>query len=403
MRIALLSLLMLLPSTSHAQLFRRPVQRQRYVQPRVNRPAPEPTLPSEPPDQQPLTTPATGVPLAAVQEIARLGDSVQEIGTGHQGLQTLWMAAMAAPPPDDSHKWYITVIRQRGCAACDRLLTDFARHPELKAFADTAEHSQSWSHFNVFAAEDQTQRWRWAKIKIEDYPTLLLQPPLNRKFGDPRTVVLQKTGYSGDAAALAEEMRRAIKYYISKRDRVEGGMQQAIMPNDAADATMPPAPVGIDPPFVPPSPPETPSVLPSGPPVIPSVVPVPRIAPDLDLPGLATALGAIRWVCGALIGVLTSGGITNLFLLLILLLLALWALRARRPLDLVLDETLLQRLGGTLAAIVQHRSSARPAAPLAASQATRASPAVAPVARHQDEAPKDKHRPTNQRARVHIR
>lgn len=407
--------LCLLASSAHGQLFRRPqpqIQRTPvYVQPRVTRAAP----PARP--QQPSATnttahrdPLADVPLAAVQEISRLGDGVQEIGTGHQSVQSLWLAAVAAPPPDDSHKWYITVITRRGCGACERLLADFARDPELRAFADPNEYTQSWAHYNVFAAEDQTQKWRWAKIRVDSYPTIILQPPLNRKFGDPKTVVMQKSGYDGNAASLANEIRAALKYYVQRLQdggyRSDGGMEQALLEAEQSNARTPPAPeIGVDPPFAVPTLPSilppSPSVTPPGPPIIPRILPDavrPRVLPDLDLPGIAQIVALlllVRSVCSFLIALLTSGGLTNLFLLLILLILLIRLIRARRALDLVIDDTILQRLAGMLAAVLPQRSTPRAAA-------ASSLPPAAPV-RTETAAPREAPRPQYSRARVRIR
>lgn len=428
--IVLALLLSILPLSAQAQVFRRvPTRQPVYVQPRLYRPAPPPPAeraaaapaPAPVAAAEPLKDPHLNVPLAAEREIARLGDGVQEIGIGHQGAASLWMAAIAAPPPDDSHKWYITVITKRNCVYCQRLLEDFARDPNLRAFADPREYEQSWAHFNVFSADDATQTWRWAKIRVEAYPTLILQPPLNRKFGDSKTVVLQKTGYDGDPTKLAEEIRQAIKYYVARLNdggHQQGGFEQAIVeeqPIEQANPKIPPAPepaaaIGIDPPFpVPVLPlvpgPDTAPLRPDrpfGPPVIPRIVPDsvrPKIVPEMDLPGLATIVSvliAIRWACNLLIALLTSGGITNFFLLLILLVLLIRLVRARRALDLVIDDSLLQRMATTLAAMLPRPAHRPVPAQTSRPSPVAASPSVPPAAQ-------EKQRPTISRARVRIR
>ena len=67
-----------------------------------------------------------------------------------------------------------------------------------------------------YRSDDTTQSWRWKNLRISGYPTILIQPPRNRKFGDPSTVVMQCAGYEGDAKQLSGAMSTAIRKYVER-------------------------------------------------------------------------------------------------------------------------------------------------------------------------------------------
>lgn len=156
-------------------------------------------------------------------EIKRLGDHVQHIDASHRDGPDDEYVRVMGPPEDDSHKWFISVIGKKGCAACARLKTDFRRDEYLRALVTLAEgddaHSDksSWAHYNYFLSDDRSQQFRWEKIRVVNFPTVLVQPPLNKKYGDPATVVFQSTGYDGDGKKLANKIASAIKLYLTKQ------------------------------------------------------------------------------------------------------------------------------------------------------------------------------------------
>jgi len=121
-------------------------------------------------------------------------------------------------PEDDSHKWSISVITSPGCAACNKLQADWKTSTYLLAFANPEDAKQSWAHYRVYRSDDVPQGWRWKAIRIASYPTILVQPPRNRRYGDPATVVMQVTGYDGDAKQLATAMSSAIRKYVEIAD-----------------------------------------------------------------------------------------------------------------------------------------------------------------------------------------
>lgn len=152
------------------------------------------------------------VTVEAEREILRRGNYIQ-IVDGFQQQDTP-IDAMA-PPADDSHKWFITVISQANCSACNRLKYDFANSKELHAWVDVNDYKKSFTHYHVYDYNDATQNWRFKNIKIKAFPTIVIQPPLNKKYGDPSTVVDQITGYDGNAKKLSERIRSSMIRYVN--------------------------------------------------------------------------------------------------------------------------------------------------------------------------------------------
>jgi len=160
---------------------------------------------------------ATALPLEVDSgEVLRLGDMVQHVDGKIHG-DTAEDAAIEAlkPPADDNDKWFISVITTRSCAGCIKLKQDWSSDPWLLALANPEDSKQSWSHYTVYDAADRSQSWRWKNIKIVSYPTILVQPPRNEKYGKSSTVVYQGT-YGGDPRQLAADISNAIKQYVGK-------------------------------------------------------------------------------------------------------------------------------------------------------------------------------------------
>jgi hypothetical protein len=57
-------------------------------------------------------------------EILRRGNSVEHVAGVQADAETVSLAALA-PPPDDSHKWFITLVQQHGCKPCAKLREKF--------------------------------------------------------------------------------------------------------------------------------------------------------------------------------------------------------------------------------------------------------------------------------------
>jgi hypothetical protein len=178
----------------------------------------------------------------------------------------------------------------RGCVPCIQLKQAFGTDPWLKALADPNDPKKSWSHFNVYDAQDRSQAFRFEKLKIEAYPTILVQPPRSKKYGDPTTVVFQGT-YGGDPKKLATEITSAIRRYLVKLDQANAVAEPVKIGGFGADPPWQPAPkvdpvlpvlptppvdvVQIPPPL-PFTPMPTPAPTPAPQPVTPAPVPTPE-------------------------------------------------------------------------------------------------------------------------------
>lgn len=281
--------------------------------------------------QSPKQAPAPD-PEVDAAEVKRLGNHVQHVD-GKIRAADDYTDAMGVPA-DDNHKWFISVIGTKGCSACAKLKADLKRDEHLRALItvhDSDEnHSDaktSWAHYTYYLAGDKSQEFRWEKIKITAYPTIIVQPPINKKFGPPSDVVCQITGYDGDGKKLATAIATSIKAYLAKQAQHRDSghrMMLAAMVNtrDQSDHNKPlepPAPmpqgeqrpertfgqdIGLDPPFTPApkvDPAPGPSPNPNAPPVVfppifnfPPTVPTPDAQPVNPLaPPAVVPSGAI--------------------------------------------------------------------------------------------------------------
>jgi len=216
---------------------------------------------------------AQNVSPQAIDEIARRGSYVEAIG----------------PPADDSHKWFISVIGQPNCPACQSLKHDFATSPHLRPFVNAQTPAESWAHYHVFNVQDQTQAWRWRGIKVKTTPTIIVQPPRNEQFGNPATVVLQIDGYNGDAEKLADTLRAGIRRYTEPE---AGALFPRLFPNRPNILPQPtvvpePTPTVEPPPFVVPPAIDVDVV----PPPMPDVQPEPAPAPEPESEPAAATTG----------------------------------------------------------------------------------------------------------------
>lgn len=231
----------------------------------------------------------------AKDEIARRGALVERID-GIAGAADSPVGDVLQPPEDDSHKFYFTVVVERGNKLCDQLRYDFEH--KLHGWANPGDYRKSWSHFQVVQIEDKTQAWRWKNYRPTKFPTLIVQPPYNESWGDPQTVVFLQEGYS-KPEELDKKLRSAFTAFAKKvqpthvAHHKSGGFEQA------GGWTPPVTPVS-------PLPPAQPTVLP--PETAPAVVPTqPAPAPA---PAPATNLWTIGLtVLATLLGTGTMGGL----------------------------------------------------------------------------------------------
>lgn len=236
--------------------------------------------------------PAPAKPEVDVAEVARWGDHVQYVDGLHGDASAEQLAGDAlSVPADDNHKWFITIFGMKGCPACSRLKADIKADQEaqrhLGAFitlaADDDTHSSTkkgWSHYNYLRIDDEAQKFRCEPFAVKRCPTIIIQTPLNEKFGPKGTVIFRREGYDGRPDKLAADMAEAIRAYVKKisEPRAAAGGQYAARggyragPNDAEGLWGGP----YDPPFAPP---------PKNDPV---PGPSPFVLPDFNIPPLNT-------------------------------------------------------------------------------------------------------------------
>jgi len=150
-------------------------------------------------------------------EIVRMGDMVQHVdGKAHGQSDVDTFVEAMRPPEDDSDKWFISVVGSEGCGACQRLKRDWSQSSSLLALANRDNPKESWAHFNWYYSEDQSQAWRFKNISITEYPTVIVQPPRNGRYGKGSTVVYQAAGYNGDPQKLAKDIVASVRMYVSK-------------------------------------------------------------------------------------------------------------------------------------------------------------------------------------------
>jgi hypothetical protein len=131
-----------------------------------------------------------------------------------------------------SQKWFITVLTRKDCTVCQQMISAFAEHPKLRELANTEDHRSSWANWNVVTMDDRKQSARfrapYSDLTIKGYPTLLIQPPASGRYGSAHTVVLQKTGYDGNAQKLAQQIKTSIERYAATADQ---GMRSEAIAN----------------------------------------------------------------------------------------------------------------------------------------------------------------------------
>jgi len=152
----------------------------------------------------------------AKAEIARRGPMVERINGFEAADDTILLTEALSPPADDSNKWLLTLVTTKNCKYCEQLRGDLDSSPALKPWVDAKDYTKSWFHYQIVQIEDQSQAWRWKDFKPTSFPTLLIQPPFDRSWGDPHTIVFKKEGYDGKADKLAVDFRAAIDRYTKK-------------------------------------------------------------------------------------------------------------------------------------------------------------------------------------------
>lgn len=182
-------------------------------------------------------------PEVNVKEIRRRGDLEQHLGDGIASHPVVdRFGECMSLPKNDADKWHIWCVVDPNGQRSRRLVAAWATSLDLRAFAVPGDPANSWAHFNVYNSDDGTQSWRWEKLQITASPSVFLQPPISKRYGDPSTVVFQAV-YQDNPAELAASMREALINYLAS-------VPQTVRPDIADPGQCPPN--GPCPPFKPP-------------------------------------------------------------------------------------------------------------------------------------------------------
>ena len=175
-------------------------------------------------------------------EVVRRGDLVQHVGGEDkmEGVDALYSQAMDGLPTDDKDKWFVYVVGTKGCAACVQLTDAWKTDPILRAYAKPENPKESWAHFHYYRHDDPKQAWRWNDpknpnaIKITAFPTIVVQPPLSGKWGNPSSIVYQGV-YEGDPKRLQQQVNGSIRFYLERLNQRQGGQISSV----TAEAAVP--------------------------------------------------------------------------------------------------------------------------------------------------------------------
>lgn len=260
------------------------------------------------------------VPEVDSAEVMRRGDMVVIAGEGPRSDASEAFLTAMAPPADDSHKWFVTVLTMKNCAPCEALKRDFRRAPELLSFVTAPEEAKAWAHYNEYSKDDETQAFRVKEYKVTSFPTVVVQPPRNGIWGSGKTVVFQVSGYDGKPQKLADLIRDGVRRYTTEMSKhgypkeppKNAGLVTESVVGGAAQGS-PESPIGVDPPFVTPSAPDPFNPSPS--PSVPSQWPPQQPSPSPQNPSGEPSLIALVTLLMSLLG---GGGNWMIFLMLAL-------------------------------------------------------------------------------------
>lgn len=163
---------------------------------------------------------APDVPEVATHEIARRGPHVEQTGTIRSGL----MAEALKPPPDDSAKWFLSLIYKPGDSQSEKLRQIVENSPAMRPWVDVRDPARSTMHYQLRSVLDQTQA-DWLenvrpKLTQDGVPCVIIQPPKNGHFGPSSTIVKLIHGVpSGanpteQAEILSRKLRDGIVAYV---------------------------------------------------------------------------------------------------------------------------------------------------------------------------------------------
>ena len=280
-------------------------------------------------------------PQVQVYEVLRRGDLVTNMGEGPRAADVDAYAAAMAPPADDSHLWTVTVWTTPNCAACEKLKADFRKAPELLAFVAAPAPALPWAHYVEYSGADETQKDRREKYRISRYPTVVVQPPRNAMWGEPGLVVFYDNAGYADPKSLATKIQKAVRRFAEVQAKKGYPKFTLAPPRESSPASLlepawdlrttsasPSAvdgagQIGVNPPFPTPATPDpfNPNTVPSQP---PSQWPPPDQQAGPSLWHLVTLIFQLFGI------VLPSGGTLTAVLMLVLVGLKVWEVRAKQ-------------------------------------------------------------------------
>ena len=257
------------------------------------KPAEKPAATETAPAPAKTPEPDVDVSWRAKQEIARRGPMVERVNGFEADSDQAYFVEALSPPADDSNKWCVTLVTTQGCKFCDQLRGDFEQAAALQPWVNVKDYTKSWAHYQVVQIEDKSQAWRWKDFQPKVFPTLILQPPFDRSWGDPHTIVFLKEGYDGKPDKLAQNLRAAIDKYVKlvKPQRTAWKATHSLASNHNNGGGMEQT-GGWNPPATPPSvlPPGTPSPATTVPPMTDPTPASGGLTIPLALPSLQTIL-----------------------------------------------------------------------------------------------------------------
>lgn len=216
---------------------------------------------------------------AEINRRIAMGLNVQSLG-GVQATDADAIGAVAAPPEDDTHKWFLSVVCKPNDYESERLKRDWkaastGKGNNLKNLAVPGNTKASWSHFNFYDMADPYQAWREKRWTIKRFPAIIVQVPANGRYGPEGDIVCQFEGYSGDPEKLYKQLTswvasRAVKYQqasygAGKTEGIEGhkaeaeATEQCPLPYAPSPNIQPTGPVWVQPDL----PPQVPTATPT--------------------------------------------------------------------------------------------------------------------------------------------
>jgi hypothetical protein len=167
------------------------------------------------------------VPSSARREIAMRGEMIEHVdGQVRADAGEDLIGQAAETPPDDSGKWHLTVLTVGNNQACEKLLADLKTAPAFRDWVNLDDHQASHLHVHVLRYDGAVGKDWGRKLEkflgreIREFPTIIVQPPVNGSFGKHTDVAFLQHGYDGHAERLVADMAKDLGKYCQKVQRV---------------------------------------------------------------------------------------------------------------------------------------------------------------------------------------